>query len=57
MNTILYTGLSIIFIGFLFFIYAVHSIAKYERELYRQKELNKSFMENKKKEKKQWQVK
>tara|TARA_R100001443_G_scaffold23663_1_gene35845 strand:- start:735 stop:902 length:168 start_codon:yes stop_codon:yes gene_type:complete len=51
MNTILYTGLSIIFIGFLFFIYAVHSIAKYERELYRQKELNKSFMENKKKEK------
>ncbi len=43
MNTILYIGLSFIFIGGLFFFYCVHSIAKYERELYKQKQLDKSF--------------
>jgi len=43
MNTILYIGLSFIFIGGLFFFYCVHSIAKYERELYKQKQLDESF--------------
>ena len=41
MNSILYIGLAIMFGGFLLFMYAVHSIAKYERKLWELKERNK----------------
>jgi len=41
MNTFLYIGLAIIFGGFLLFMYAVHSIAKYERKLWELKNRGK----------------
>ena len=57
MNTILYIGLTFMLIGFVGFIISIIMERHYEIKLWKQEQLHKSFIENKKKEKKQWQVK
>ena len=57
MNTILYIGLAFMLIGFVGFIISIIMERHYEIKLWKQEQLHKSFIENKKKEKKQWQVK
>ena len=43
MNTILYIGIAFILIGFVGFIICEIKISQLDRELYRQKQLDKSF--------------
>tara|TARA_Y100001972_G_scaffold68849_1_gene83971 strand:- start:352 stop:525 length:174 start_codon:yes stop_codon:yes gene_type:complete len=57
MNTILYIGLGLLLFGFILFLILAIRIGQIDRHLYRQKQLDNSFNDNKKKEKKQWQVK
>jgi hypothetical protein len=57
MNTILYIGLAFMLIGFVGFIISIIMERHYEIKLWKQEQLHKSFIENKKEEKKQWQVK
>ena len=57
MNTILYIGLGLLLFGFILFLISAIRIGQIDRHLYRQKQLDNSFNDNKKKEKKQWQVK
>jgi len=57
MNTILYIGIGLLLFGFILFLISAIRIGQIERHLYKQKQLDNSFNDNKKKEKKQWQVK
>ena len=57
MKTILYIGLAFMLIGFVGFIISIIMERHYEIKLWKQEQLHKSFIENKKEEKKQWQVK
>ena len=57
MNTILYIGLGVFLLGFILFIISTIRIGQIDRHLHKQKQLHNSFIEGKKKEKKQWQVK
>ena len=57
MNTILYIGLGVFLFGFILFLISTIRIGQIDRHLYKQKQLHNSFVEGKKKEKKQWQVK
>ena len=57
MNTILYIGLGLLLFGFILFLISAIRIGQIGRHLYKQKQLDNSFNDNKKKEKKQWQVK
>ena len=57
MNTILYIGMAFIIVGFVGFIISILMERYYEIKLFKHEQLHKSFIENKKKEKKQWQVK
>ena len=57
MNTILYIGLGLLLFGFILFLISAIRIGQIDRHLYRQKQLENSFNDNKKKEKKQWKVK
>ena len=57
MKTILYIGLAFMLIGFVGFIISIIMERHNEIKLWKQEQLHKSFIENKKKEKKQWQVK
>ena len=43
MNTILYVGIAFILIGFIGFIISVIMESYYDKKLYRQKQLNESF--------------
>jgi|LULM01.1.fsa_nt_gb phosphate/sulfate permease len=43
MNTILYIGLAFLLIGFIGFIISVIMESYYDKKLYRQKQLNESF--------------
>jgi len=56
MNTILYIGLGLLLFGFILFLISAIRIGQIDRHLYRQKQLENSFNDNKKKEKKQWKV-
>jgi hypothetical protein len=56
MNTILYIGLTFMLIGFVGFIISIIMERHYEIKLWKHEQLHKSFIENKKKEKKQWKV-
>jgi uncharacterized protein with PQ loop repeat len=57
MNTILYIGLGVFLFGFILFLISAIRIGQIDRHLYKQKQLHDSFIEGKKKERKQWQVK
>ena len=57
MNTILYIGLGVFLFGFILFVISAIRISQIDRHLHKQKQLHNSFVEGKKKEKKQWQVK
>ena len=57
MNTILYIGLGVFLFGFIGFIISIIMERHYEIKLWKHEQLHKSFIEGKKKEKKQWQVK
>jgi hypothetical protein len=57
MNTILYIGLGVFLFGFILFVISSIRIGQIDRHLHKQKQLHNSFVEGKKKEKKQWQVK
>tara|TARA_Y100001937_G_C7006822_1_gene279075 strand:- start:198 stop:371 length:174 start_codon:yes stop_codon:yes gene_type:complete len=57
MNTILYIGLGVFLFGFIIFLISAIRIGQIDRHLHKQKQLHNSFVESKKKEKKQWQVK
>ena len=57
MNTLLFIGLTFIFIGFVGFIISVIMERHYEIKLWKHEQLHKSFIKAKKKEKEQWQVK
>jgi uncharacterized protein with PQ loop repeat len=57
MNIILYIGIGLLLFGFILFLISAIRIGQIDRHLYRQKQLDNSFNDNKKKEKKQWQVK
>ena len=57
MNIILYIGLGVFLFGFILFLISAIRISQIDRHLYKQKQLHNSFVEGKKKEKKQWQVK
>ena len=57
MNTIFYIGLGVFLFGFILFLISAIRIGQIDRHLHKQKQLHKSFIEAKKREKKQWQVK
>ena len=57
MNTLLYIGLGFMVVGFLGFILSTIMERHYEIKLWKHEQLHKSFIEGKKKERKQWQVK
>ena len=57
MNTLLYIGLGLMIVGFLGFILSIIMERHYEIKLWKHEQLHKSFIEGKKKERKQWQVK
>ena len=57
MNTLLYMGLGFMVVGFLLFIVSIIMERHYEIKLWKHEQLHKSFIEGKKKERKQWQVK
>jgi len=57
MNTLLYLGLALFAVGFIGFIISIIMERHYEIKLWKHEQLHKSFIEGKKKERKQWQVK
>ena len=57
MNIILYIGIGVFLFGFIIFVISAIRIGQIDRHLHKQKQLHNSFVEGKKKEKKQWQVK
>ena len=57
MNTLLYVGLGFMVVGFLLFIVSIIMERHYEIKLWKHEQLHKSFIEGKKQERKQWQVK
>tara|TARA_R100000655_G_scaffold5862_2_gene17557 strand:+ start:429 stop:602 length:174 start_codon:yes stop_codon:yes gene_type:complete len=57
MNTLLYVGLTLFAVGFIGFIISIIMERHYEIKLWKHEQLHKSFIEGKKKERKQWQVK
>ena len=57
MNTLLYVGLGFMVVGFLGFILSIIMERHYEIKLWKHGQLHKSFIEAKKQEREQWQVK
>ena len=57
MNTLLYIGLGFMVVGFLLFVVSIIMERHYEIKLWKREQLHKSFIEGKKQERKQWQVK
>ena len=57
MNTLLYIGLGFMVVGFLLFVVSIIMERHYEIKLWKHEQLHKSFIEAKKQERKQWQVK
>ena len=57
MNTLLYIGLGLMIVGFLGFILSIIMERHYEIKLWKHEQLHKSFIEGKKQEREQWQVK